>query len=394
MNPVQSFDPIANPIGMIDTHGINKGEQLLLFNSSLACLQLEFADHTKDILPPSWCRDWIKASPMSLIKYTTLFTLPIEGQPISQVYGTLYEPGEHVQSVNASLQYVYVIGNPGGLSLAGSTLVNTTNPPNTSIILIQPSDVSGTNYSILATNSGDFLIQTDNAGVLTQLFKIVSGASPSIQLGDPNKPVVTELLGGLQTDTIEPFSGDSLQLKSQSGTGQIVLRDTSPEVSITNDIAIGNKFSSDGALFISDGLGNIALATLIAGSNSQFASLGNETHVNNLKGADIAFYTGVPPAALVQIGRITNAGSIIPGNGTMGSFSALKKVGPFNLTTTSTAFNHGLSVVPDGVFLQIHGTTSSGSGIIVKVDFGSFTATTFNAVASAAVTVYALVYKA
>lgn len=109
MTPITNFDPIAIPSGYIDTHGINSGEQIVLYNSSLACLLLEFADHTKDSLPPSWAKSWVKKSPMSKIKYSTQFVLNMSGQPKSILYGTLYEKGEHIKPVNMSLQYVYIV---------------------------------------------------------------------------------------------------------------------------------------------------------------------------------------------------------------------------------------------------------------------------------------------
>lgn len=199
MNPIQSFDPIANSKGIIVTNGINKNEQIILFNSSLACLQLTFADKTNDILPPCWARSWSKQSPMSNISYSTLFTVPLNGQPISTLYGTLYEPDEHVADVNQSLQYVYVVGNPGGVPVSSvNELINTGNTPGTSTINIQPSDA--TQPVVTMDNRGNFTIYSDNAGVLTLLLELIAGPNPKVQIGPATGN--TEILGNAEIDGI------------------------------------------------------------------------------------------------------------------------------------------------------------------------------------------------
>jgi hypothetical protein len=224
MNPIQSFDPIANPSGIITTNGINKNEQLLIFNSSLACLQLTFADKTNDILPPSWCRDWIKSSPMGNIQYKTLFTLPIEGQPISKLYGTLYEPDEHVSSVNGPLQYVYIVGNSGGIPVTNNTLSNTGNNPGTNVITVQPSDA--TQPTVILDNSGNFTIKSSIAGVLTNLLQLIAGASPEVIIAAST--IITQILGNLQV--------------------------------------IGSSSLDDGNI-ISDGLGTLTVENLVSNNN-------------------------------------------------------------------------------------------------------------------------------
>lgn len=309
MNPIQSFDPMAVPSGMITTNGINKGEQILLFNSSLVCLQLEFPDKTKDILPPSWVRDWIKSGPMGTIKYSTLFTLGLTGQPISSLYGTLYEPGEHVASVNQSLQYVYAVGNTVNTNVAGGSLINLNNPPSGSPII----EVANT------TSAGDVFF-LDNQGNV-----IIGNAT--------------------NTGTFKTY-------------GQ----------------------------------------TILANSTQFNSGTSQESHISDVNGADIVLMSPVNN----QIGRFSNAGNITAGTGS-GQFiggsallsglrlTAICAVGQIAIGTTQGTYNHNLGMVPDIVILQVNGTTSTAGSI--KVDYSSFTSTTFKATASVAVSAYGLVVK-
>lgn len=291
MNPIQSFDPIAVPNGTITTHGVNKGEQLLLYNSSLACLQLTFADKTVDILPPSWVRDWIKTSPMSAIQYKTLFTLSLVGQPISQLYGTLYEPTEHVASVNQSLQYVYAVGNMVNTNVAGSSLINTAGP---------------------------------------------ASSTPIIQLANVN------------------FAGNTVFLDNQ---GNVILGNV-------------NSLGS----FKAYGPSTLANSVLI--ENASTAS--NETHITNIAGSDIAFYS---PAGTATV-RIGNNGSMQAKLFEFGiqsglTLTAMKLISLINLTTSETTYNHNLGVAPDLIILVPNGTSSTVR--TYQIDYSQMTTTTFNA---------------
>lgn len=112
MHIIKSFDPIGSTSGNIITNGVNKDEQLLLYNSSQACILLTFNDQTQDYLPPGWAKSWVKSSPINIVKYTTVFTLGLSGQPVSILYGSIYESGEHVNDVNTPIQYVYNVDIP------------------------------------------------------------------------------------------------------------------------------------------------------------------------------------------------------------------------------------------------------------------------------------------
>lgn len=78
-------------------------------------------------------------------------------------------------------------------SSMSNTLINTGNPPLQIVIQIQPNDTSGTNpNTILADNSGNFHVQSDNAGVLKNLLNLIAGASPSVTIADTGIPTTIE----------------------------------------------------------------------------------------------------------------------------------------------------------------------------------------------------------
>lgn len=122
-----------------------------MFNSSLACLRLTFADKSQDTLPPSWVRTWSKYSPLDKIQYETSFVLPISGQPVSIVYGTVYEPGEHITEVNQSIQYVYVTDIANAKRVLSTGLV----APN-SVIAAQPFGDSA--FTVQLNNIGQLIL--------------------------------------------------------------------------------------------------------------------------------------------------------------------------------------------------------------------------------------------
>lgn len=205
---IQSFDP-ANPLlldgsgkGTIRTNGVNSGEQLVLYNSSLTAFILTFLDKTEDIMPPSWARSYKKLGRIGSISYTPLFTLTaLSGsQPISLCYGVIYESSEFRSDIDQPISYVTNIGNPGGLSLSTNTLDNEGNAGSYKWLNVVPSDTAGLS-SFQGLVDGTFLIQADRAGTLTQVLKVVPAASvgtTSLFLGETTR--TAEFPGVLQFD--------------------------------------------------------------------------------------------------------------------------------------------------------------------------------------------------
>lgn len=179
MYPIETFNPIVSPTGIIDTHGVNKDEQIIFYNSSLACLELTFADQTRDTIPPLRVVDWIKKSPMGKIGYKTNFVLPMNGQPNSIFYGTLYEQGEHKPSINDALQYINIIGNTGAINVSAATsLVNNSGVPNNIVNLGTPSDPGL--VQVNADGSGQWYT-SPGGGPAAQLMQILASLTNPIK---------------------------------------------------------------------------------------------------------------------------------------------------------------------------------------------------------------------
>jgi hypothetical protein len=184
MKLIPKFDPslyINNPDGgIITTNGINANEQLVLYNDSLCAIELFFQDQSQDILPPSWCKDWVREMPMGDIKFTIPFTLNLTGNPISLLYGVIYEDGEHIPSINSPMQRSISVGNNEGINVSTTnSLVNNGNAADTTII---ESTVSGQSTpSVTLTNDG--LLQLSViSNALIQLIKTQT-ADPLLILG-------------------------------------------------------------------------------------------------------------------------------------------------------------------------------------------------------------------
>ncbi len=106
MKPINSFNPsIVAASGIIETNGINKNEQLVLYNDSFFGLLLTFADGGQDVLPPGWAKDWIlETMAMGQVQWKVFNQLVGTNYPIIQVYGAIYEAGEHTARINTSMK--------------------------------------------------------------------------------------------------------------------------------------------------------------------------------------------------------------------------------------------------------------------------------------------------
>jgi hypothetical protein len=309
MKLITKFDPSTSPdgTGTIDTKGVNPNEQLMLYNDAIYALKLEFADGSIDVIPALWNKDFIlKNVPMGKIKWSIYNTLNIANNPLSEVYGIIYEDGEHVARVNASMQRSVVSSIPGGVSANLSSLSNVGNLPGTNWLTVQPSDVSsGTTFQ--ADTAGNLLISGDNGGVLTQLLKTIAGASPKIQLG--NGSAITEIVGTLQCDS-------DISLTKGSN----------PAINSTNTI----QFQIGGT-----NIGQINSSGFNLNNNMkyQFISGGSISHLNydgNTtcgSGTSISHGLGKTPDLVLLTPRIAQPGSATVGSCTWGATTFQGTVG-------------------------------------------------------------------
>ncbi len=184
--PIKLFDPSLNLGGSsFDTKGINVNEQLMLYNDSIYGLELTFPDGSVDRIPPSWNKDFILNDvAIGVVKWTifTQLNVPPGVWPISQVYGSIYETGEHVASVNASMQRGVTVAS-GSVGATVNTLSNETNAAGVEVIDIG----TLTNPKLIDIFTDHGSIGTEQAGVAAQVFKWLNG--------------ILEILNSLKLDT-------------------------------------------------------------------------------------------------------------------------------------------------------------------------------------------------
>jgi len=202
MKLIKDFDPSLAPSGVLDTKGINANEQLMLYNDSLNGLQLTFPDGSVDVIPPSWNKDFIiETVPMAKVAWKVYNTITAIGYPISQVYGTIYEPGEHVARVNAGMQRGFQITG-GAIAVGNTSVSNEGNPINTLFVDGGPTG----NLNMIQIYNDHFLWSVVQAGVAHQVFKgNISGNPLQIgQIGD-----IVEMLGNALVDGTFTVTGSS-----------------------------------------------------------------------------------------------------------------------------------------------------------------------------------------
>lgn len=212
MKLISSFNPLNSQNGYIDTLGINTNEQLMLYNDCIVGMKLTFQDGSTDIMPASWNKDFIIPNvAMGKVKWEVYNQFAADGYPISQCYGVLYEPGEHVQSVNAGMQRGFTLTG-GQLNMGqASELVNNNNPTPNTIMSIEPSGGNGQTWN--ADNTGLLQIWQIVNSIRTFLLRLSPGAGinglSGVILGDNNDDTFfAEVAGTLQVDKNFVLAGE------------------------------------------------------------------------------------------------------------------------------------------------------------------------------------------
>lgn len=250
--PFNPLDTVKFPLakGILETNGVNPGEQLMVYNDSPCAINLHFTDVHTDIIPAYWNKDFIVPTvPMGKIYWDIDSTLntDLTKLPISSFYGTLYEYEERVPSVNASMARIFTVGNPGGLPVSSNVLVNTTSAAGS--VFVESKPTGQTNDSVTLTVDGILTIMSLLNGVLAQIVKTVasipgvpSGSQDVLQLGALN--YVSHILGQLIVDqdlavtgsvknnSIRDNTNGNLAIDLSAGTGAA----TFPKQVTLNDI--------------------------------------------------------------------------------------------------------------------------------------------------------------
>lgn len=143
---------------------------------------------------------------------------------------------------------------------------------------------------------------------------------------------------------------------------------------LTNDgtMELGNTSApSRGLLTVHNGI-NANLITALSGNDmARHVGSGQRT-VDTVNGVDIS------QSASTGFKVLTGTLSLPQGLG----ISAISWFGLYVVGTTQATFNHNLGVTPDVVIVQLSGTSSTSA--IVKVDYTTFTSSTFKATGSLA----------
>src|SRR6266704_123364 len=258
MKPIQSFAPSANVTsGTIETNGINKNEQLVLYNDSVFGLQLSFVDGSQDVIPPGWAKDWIlENEAMGKVQWKVLNQLVGTNYPIIQVYGAIYEPGEHTARVNTSMERGPAVtptasGDPIFTATVGfgntaslKQLLNIFNPANSGIIytfhsarcftndntiptvnlaIISGADSNLTNSVPIVSHDGSAnpRVSSAHATSVDQAGGII-GSNPIIEVMNMQQNVTQDMLAFPDYVTLAP--GDNLLMELSAGAGGHVVR--------------------------------------------------------------------------------------------------------------------------------------------------------------------------
>lgn len=293
MNPIKDFDPVSIPKGDIVTGGINKNEQLVLYNGSVACLKLIFADKTIDYLPPAWTKSWRKNSPMSTIHYETFFKITVDSQPFSKLFGTVYELGEYVLDTNGPFQYAL------GVSVTNMSQVNNIgNAANTPIISVSQAGVPLNLYNFFADNTGNFQENWWDGNNLINLIRLFSGdvlnfLDGNVILGDYSAPI-----SGQKTNV---HVRGNFQVGDNSSASHYIPTNIYGDFSV---LPVVRNYPTVG------GSGSIDLYAMIMGSAKLYVLRGNNYQNNSIQTQVITFPDPFTKHQYFYVGRIDPAQSV------------------------------------------------------------------------------------
>ena len=209
--------------------------------------------------------------------------------------------GGNTDLSNAPAKQITVIGYPAGYNPAGTTslsrmnnianpvstsvtstnsIVNSGNPPGTSIISATPSDAASATWT--ADTSGNLTVKGDNSGTLTTLIQLIAGASPSVKLAAA--AVLTEALGNLKVDGTFESVGAATCDSTLTVTGTSLLTGAvtaSAAMTVNGTLTgagSGGIVSTSGAFYGTDGSNTIIQSSGTSGSGN--TRLQNTDHIS------------------------------------------------------------------------------------------------------------------
>lgn len=355
--------PIAGPAGI--SYATFGQSVLRLHNESNCGLQCTLPVSAQSFYLPAggWQDAYPKAGDNEL-DYEVLYTL--SGPGVTLLLATYYYPGEAVPALTQ-------LGNSpiggGNVQTNFSQLTNTGNNPGSSVINVQPNDASAP--TITATNSGNFVVSGDNAGVLTTLLQLIPGASPAVKLAAAS--VLTSVLGNLQINGmlfVGDTPGNNTVFEARTNTASRVAMQAIAASGQTADIVqilAGSPTFAKLAWF--DANGGINTASKASIDNGLLATDGLGTWKTGLVPVSFAgtsgtanlyqWYRGSVQCTLVIFKAFSTAVSsftlALPSAYTAGAFVRVGNIGNFALE-----FEHSAAVQNINVFT---GLTSGGGSV-------------------------------
>jgi hypothetical protein len=189
------FDPTVSgsiPVIQCEVHG-----HILAWNESNQLLRLQIGTFTNVYLPPWQSRLLEISGTITTIAWMNLGQIQAGTAPLQTLFFEYYGPEEKiVEQHPASLVRQTNLGNSVPVSTSTTQLINDGNIPSTTLIEATPSDAVSSTWQ--ADVSGNLQIKSDNAGTLTNLLQLISGATPKVLTGAA--ATLTEVLGNLSVD--------------------------------------------------------------------------------------------------------------------------------------------------------------------------------------------------
>lgn len=335
MIPIPSFNPgdtgaYPNGNGVILVGAADAGSKVLFYNESPYNLQIDFLNGSLDVLHAWEARWWILDGDTKQVAWLILSSLTATTAPISVVMGTLYGPNEQVPGTYpVSLFRQTNIGNSVQTNV--NSISNTTNAPGSNWLNVQPTDAASPTFS--ADNSGNLTINSDNGGALTSLLKLVTGASPSLNLAASTVP--TKIFGhlGMQSGTTVSLDNGDI---STDGSGNMSFNSGALKTVTIQTLSAGNVINiKDGSTLLAQisASNGLTLYTPIFFQNVSAPQTLTNGSTISISGTNFQSIVYVQSSAAVT-------GIILP-KSTLGSqFLIIDNVGSFSITMASPSIGN------------------------------------------------------
>ena len=349
---VVSFNPATSDLTRVSVPQSARSGGIVFWNESNISLNISFQDGTTMYLPGWYHRH--KCGYAGDITWTLRTTLNSPNPPTSEIIVEMYVHGEHFPTDGPIVRQTN--GSAEASVTSTNAIVNTGNPPLTSIISAQPADAASSTWA--ADTSGNLTIKSDNVGTLTTLIQLIAGASPAVKLAAA--AVLTECLGNLQVDGNATFTGTSTHTGTATFNGQVTLGSANGIIGGSNTL-IGKTSAGD----ILDA-GTTADTYLKSVNNINFQNNGT-TQVtvssNGLRSVNGAYYGTDLSNTIIQSTGSTGTGNTRVQNTDHISLQVPGGSEQLGISSTGCTFAHSINLV-NGSLGQLKNFSGTGNGTI------------------------------